>query len=224
MIDDKAIIGLARAIYHWLNYHSNVTKTKLLAESSVRYSIAEYLERNLNSKVELEFPHPIFPSKRLDFKFTSELGNGFIEVKYVQASTRYTSEKQRFFNDLIRLASLDSSNDRLFILCGPTDDYKLNFKYLYEDGSKRQDIAREAIELKKKGLELPATGFYSSLFPFEGGTRKDIIIENFGEYTSRFESKYDCNLKQKISHFSTKLVTTQVSNYSRQMVNIWRVI
>ncbi len=97
---------LARSIYYWLNYVETVSKSQLLLESSVRYPLAEYIERQVRAIVSLEVPHPLFSGHNLDFVYKKDKNQRNIELKYLHEYSNDTNERQRIFNDLIRLAVL----------------------------------------------------------------------------------------------------------------------
>lgn len=112
---------LARSIYHWLNYVETVSKSQLLLESSVRYPLAEYIERQVLAEVFLEQAHPQFDGHLIDFVYIKDKHQRNIELKFLHEYSNNTNERQRIFNDLIRLAVLKDKG--YFILCGGQIDF-----------------------------------------------------------------------------------------------------
>lgn len=114
-MDDKALI-LAQSIFYWLNYNNTVSKTYILLESSVRFPLAECLERRIGAKVELEVDHLLYSGLKVDFRYTLNNKSHYIELKFLHDYSNSTQEQKRYFDDLVRLAILGGNN--YFILCG----------------------------------------------------------------------------------------------------------
>ena len=154
---------LGEAIYSWLSYTSCTSESNVLAESSVRYPLAEFIERRLQRPVTLELTHPCLPQPKtghkrcIDFVFSkierkkivytkkNEIGKErvYIELKYVSENNKNLNEKQRVFNDLVRLALVSSkTNECYFILCGSNDDFRkyVNVSPAAEEDSNRHNL------------------------------------------------------------------------------------
>ena len=262
---------LGEAVYSWLNYMSYVSESNVLAESSIRYPLAEFIERRLQRPVTLEFYHPCVhqpPSghKRcIDFVFSkikrendndkdnkilntldNKIGEErvYIELKYISENFKNTNEKQRVFNDLVRLALVSSkTNDCYFILCGGNEDFCQIIKGLREikDGkiptSTEKKTPQESIRsdyakwlyFEKKGEKTISTDSDSVKSITGNKNYKDDFDDEYNFYTDKNNNKkrYDdpVNVPETIC---TKLVYIMPVNDSKiisekMMVAIWKV-
>lgn len=113
---------LGQAVGAWLDYYAVSDTQKILAESAVRFPIVGFLERQDNIKVQLEYKHSIFVTRRIDIEWEGKDGTslGLMEIKYIRRDSMSKEEKQRIINDLIRLGMLpeDSTSAKYFLLCG----------------------------------------------------------------------------------------------------------
>lgn len=218
---------LARCIYHWLNYKDSTCKTSLLAESSIRYPLAEFLERKLSANVVLEENHPLFKKRRFDFSYDHKLNGkkrkGFIEIKVVRKNTKEESEIQRIFNDLMRLAYCSTSNYNYFILCGKTTDFNCFFKNELTKTSSIDEILR-----RTPSEHQSASGIYSNWFAFERGCEKSFKPSAFPQHEV-FYRKY-CWRENVEQHNLSSIKTTLIESLPRgfetnksQCVYVWRV-
>ena len=66
MVEREDIKNLASAIQYWLSYWDTVSRTNILQESSLRYSISEIIERRFQGACLLEKTHPVFSSRNID--------------------------------------------------------------------------------------------------------------------------------------------------------------
>ena len=124
---------MMESVHHWLNYTHQVCRIDLLAESSLRYPTMEYLERNtLNQDCCMERPYNDFmgvefkTNKYLDIMWGEKSKDFLMELKYVGLSTNLYTEKQRYFNDIVRLSlALKHRDNRerkcYFVVCGKSD-------------------------------------------------------------------------------------------------------
>lgn len=149
---------LAESVHHWLSYVAHVSRADLLLESSLRFSIGEFIERKWREECLLERPHPHFPSRPVDFIWSidgskiiyTEDGpkvqtpegekdavneiykTGYVmECKYVSPQTNGMREKQRIFNDLCRLyyvLGTYSEAHTVFMIAGDTIDFVKHFQ------------------------------------------------------------------------------------------------
>ena len=53
-MNQEEVTRLANAIYYWLNYQHSISRSDILLESSVRYPLVEFVERQLQIEVKLE--------------------------------------------------------------------------------------------------------------------------------------------------------------------------
>jgi hypothetical protein len=127
----NADLAMMQAIHYWLNYSCKVSKVDLLVESSIRFPLMEYIERYLNAdKCYLERKYEDFLSedifnttKSVDIMWEKNKIEYIIELKYLSKDTNKEQERQRFFNDLVRLSlalKLKKDKERrcYFLICG----------------------------------------------------------------------------------------------------------
>lgn len=210
---------LANSMFHWLNYMAGVCNTNLLAESSARFPMAECLERRLQAKVKLEELHPMFSPKRVDFYYRFDNGKeGYIELKYLRGDTSSTVEQQRFFNDIVRLGVLDSTDrENYFILFGDRRYYENNFLRIPTRLSSRNIPTSNAHRKNNDSI-------YTKWFPLEMGETKILQLKNHQPFQYEFSQKYKCT--ESIGYdFCIKLVAKQPAGNEKtsQIVLVWKV-
>lgn len=204
---------LAQSIYHWLNYVDTVSKSQLLLESSVRYPLAEYIERQVQAKVSLEDPHPRFDGHFLDFVYKKNKSLRNIELKFLHEFSNDTNERQRIFNDLIRLAVLKAKG--FFILCGNKFDFNNIIAYTPGtlDGKNMPD--GRIVRTRRRND-------FSKWLPLEYS--KDPItfqIASFPKYIHRFENYYGF-FPEELDNVKVQLAA-KCDREGSQVVYIWRV-
>ncbi|MBO4654849.1 MAG: hypothetical protein J5644_04830 [Bacteroidales bacterium] len=217
MITKDNIILLAISIQSWLNYINTISLSNVLAESSVRYPLADFLERRGGYKIILEKVHPKLKDRQIDFTIETEDGKSYVELKVVRNNTRTTAEKQRVFNDLIRLALLAEGNvDCYFIMCGKSDSFVGDFKSISKSTGKIQPRGKNARKPLPKGD-------YAKWFPFVIDKSKDVNRCNYKKWFDAFEKEY----KYQIKDFDTFFVNLQTiqpqGEMQSQTVAIWRI-
>lgn len=197
---DVDIAHLANAVALWLSYKLTVGREYILGEGSIRNPVAEYLEGSGARDIQLEYRHPKLSSKRLDLHFsedpkteTASIQRTAFEFKYVKdGSTRVKAEKQRVFNDLMRLSLfLDTDHRSFFLICGTQVDFKSDFQYYSsKEGEEIQ------LDYKNTPVERPTpVGFYNEWFSFDIVSPDKVIDldSNKNEYQviyQEFLSKY----------------------------------
>ena len=229
---DDFVTNLADAIYHWLNYMVCTSNSTLLAESSIRYPLAEYLERKRSAKVKLEVAHPLFEYRRLDFAYKRDEGanvsTGYIELKLVSSATSNKSEIQRIFNDLIRLGFQSNHKVNYFILCGNLKDFALNFKSIRQKPKDWQEVMNHD---NREGVK--AEGPYKDWFPFVMGetiTFKPSDFDQFSVFNEKDDYGYkwrkEVNPKPVLKKVNCRLEAARPLNdkyTTSQCVYIWKV-
>lgn len=183
---------ISRCIYSWLNYLQSVSKSDLLLESSVRFPIAECIERRFGKEVKLECKYPedgMFQGHKLDFRYVDNDITCNIELKFLGDYTDVKGERTRYLSDLIRLASIsETKTECYFILAGGLANYNSNFNTTpievknkkIPDGSKRRD---------------PKSSVFRNWFPEECGSQKDINLDDYkGDYNDGFRKIYGNDL------------------------------
>jgi hypothetical protein len=195
-----SVIQLANAVQWWMSYTSAVGRSYVLAESSIKFPLAEYLERSNLKEIKLEFSHPKLSSRRFDLHFEDFKDNKTaIEFKFIKnGSTRDTSEKKRVFNDLMRLyLYLDNNEKGYFLICGAQQDFSKDFYRLLSKPPKSTEenpYITPDTEVKKS-LKTEPEGFYSKWFSFDNED-PDIEIaptvgeDEYGKIYKSFLSEY----------------------------------
>ena len=137
MISDTELATLSQAVFLRLSYFQAISYANILAESSIRYPVAEYLERRLFcDRMVLEFSNPIFKKRRCDLYVEKGAADKAIfEFKYVRDNTSY--EFQDYFDDILRLHYLHLIGiQSLFVVCGDA----LNFNNQFRSIKKRSKL------------------------------------------------------------------------------------
>lgn len=186
---------LANAVQWWMSYVSAVGRSYVLAESSIKYPLAEYLERSNLNKIELEFGHPKLSKKRFDLHYEDAKNcKTAIEFKFIKnGSTRDTNEKKRVFNDLMRLhLYLEDDKKGYFLICGAQSDFFKDFFRLLTKPAKSTKDNPYITEDKsvKKVINLRSKGFYSQWFSFDiKNPEKHINLQiKSGQYKKIYDS------------------------------------
>ena len=137
MVTDLVIKKIGTALHSWLNYTSSVERTYVLAENSIIYPVSELIGTKTNtSNIWLDRVHPDLKGKRLDLRFFMNFGgiDNEIAFEFKYAREDYTEndgEKQRIFNDLLRLKIFcESCKNRkaYFLICGKQLEFLKSFQ------------------------------------------------------------------------------------------------
>ena len=193
MKKDVNLSQLATAVMWWLSYITAVGRNYILTEGAIRFPATEYLERSNIDDIKLEYGHPKLSMKRIDlyYKMNKDKNIAF-EFKYIKSgSTRDKVEKQRIFNDLMRLyLFLDTDHRGYFLICGNRSDFVMDFQTILQ--KPKNTDGRLYIKPKDKST-LPKTidpdGFYTEWFSFDlKDPEKEIELNT---YKSDHQSIYD---------------------------------
>lgn len=202
MSKELNINRLAACIKWWLNYNASIGREYVLSESAVKFPLAEYLERSNVNDVKLEYPHPKFKKKRFDlyFKNTTTNESVVIEFKYVKnASTKDGAEKQRIFDDLMRLYMYSGRNKKgYFLICGEQAEFIANFQRIIKH--KGAIRVRNHKNLPKAS---DSEGFYTEWFSFDSNQPNKNIIVN-GQKNSTYKKIYDEFVKEYKQSYNDK--------------------
>ncbi len=162
---EEQLHRIADALHHWLSYINIVAKSNILLESSLRYALCEYIERQMNVECALEVKHPCFYKRSIDFVWNLEKGvigtnldkdtlladndNCYIlECKYVNKATNSKNERQRVFNDLCRLYYIKKkypNSHSLFLMAGNAELFSNNF----QNAKTNENINWDILDKKK---------------------------------------------------------------------------
>jgi hypothetical protein len=230
------IKNLAHAIMYWLSFMTVVGRKYVLNESAIKMPVSEYLAQKGFEDIQLEYSHPSLSKKRFDLYFRSKKNteNAF-EFKYVKnGSTRKVDEKQRIFDDLMRLFLFVSSNNSksYFLICGSKDEFTPDFQNL--SNKDQYPSART-----KTQLPIKAAGFYTEWFSFDinNPTKnidlknqlieyKDIYDDFISDYQASFYKKNNTNLIMP-SNISTNLVFLESDlsiNWQPTAIGVWEIL
>lgn len=234
---ENNIVRVAESTYHWLCYVHNSTDTNVLAESSIRYPFVECLERLGYDNIHLEALHPEFSNRRMDVfcgNVTAETNTGIIndklifyaEFKFVKSYTRDKSERQRIFNDIMRLYAIKVRSHHshcYFIICGDTVTFNDCFMKIRNAADTKSTIVETTIA---EYHECDATGPYAELFPFsQDEGPKDFRIDD--DLYNKFCTDYNYNNIEKDSKIKTRLVAFFSHNEcfkSPQTLAVWEIL
>lgn len=121
------IEGIGNSMKHWANYINDVKRGKIINESAIKYGISEFLVASENLRNDTGSPqirdvcfenrHDVFKKRRIDLSFKIEVNNNdiieiFFEFKYLKDLSLDASERERYIDDLFRLASLAKWNNK----------------------------------------------------------------------------------------------------------------
>ncbi len=185
---------LGVSIQSWLNYTSAVGREFVLSESSIKLPLAEFIGTKIadTEAVKLEFLHPFFFMKRFDLYFERTVEDNNLktafEFKYIKnGSTLDKVEKQRIFNDLMRLyyfKKLSSKNCKVFFLiCGT--------QYEFDQSFQKIPTYTSAIKPRQNApvVQTQMSGFYTEWFKFDYEDSEQTI--SFGKDDSVYKPFYD---------------------------------
>ena len=129
------IANMGGAIEHWLGFQDKIGRSFMINEHALKYPLADYLVNDgkvLIKSIDLEKPHPNFSNRLTDVSVLNANGTleNVFELKLAKSTTGYQSEKQRIFNDLMRLylANLVTSGKCYFIITGKSINFQRDFQ------------------------------------------------------------------------------------------------
>ncbi|HKC69869.1 MAG TPA: hypothetical protein VKG26_16655 [Bacteroidia bacterium] len=130
------ILNMGGAIEHWLGFQDKIGRSFMMNEDALKYPLSDYLvnDGSINIKsIDLEYPHPNFSNRLVDLAISDAANkqlNNLFELKLAKSTTRHQSEKQRIFNDLIRLhlANKVASDKCYFIITGKSVNFQRDFR------------------------------------------------------------------------------------------------
>lgn len=209
---DVNINQMATTIMWWLSYTSAVGRNYVLSEGAIKFPLSEYLETSNIEELILEYGHPKLSRKKLDLFYQQKqkdltVENFAFEFKYVKNGwTRTPDEKQRIFNDLMRLHYFNNDNQKgYFLICGSQNDFVSDFQRIKKipkkvDGKLILDTTTKGNEPDK----IIADGFYTRWFSFDNKDRDRVInLKTDDEYTEI----YDLFFTEYAEPYNTKVKT-----------------
>lgn len=249
MTKEFKVSQLGTALMWWLSYTTSVGRDYVLSESSIKLPLAEYLERSNVTGIVLEYGHPKLSKRRFDLFFQtkdtkSNKQNNAFEFKYIKnSSTIKSDEKQRIFDDLLRLhLYLENDNNSYFLICGDQYEFSTNFQNIPtpKNSASNNYITPKTINSVVQLNQ--SNGFYTEWFSFDiSNPDKKIDLQNqnteyksiydgfVSDYSNAYNKKTGLTLQLPKS-ITTQLVfltqsnqhTTGISEPSK--IGIWKVI
>jgi hypothetical protein len=189
--------ALVHSVSYWLCYQDRIGRAFMIQEASIKYPVADYLTGIAIPlvQIELEFVHPELKNRRIDLvtsdKTISQSNFNIVtafEFKIAKEATQGTPEKQRIFNDLMRMYLMNSKQNSksYFMIVGKHNDYLNFFRNISNSTAKnnRQDIPDDA------------EGFYTEWFNFNRNQSKTFDIANpttneYGDIYKNFIDTYE---------------------------------
>jgi len=222
---------LAASVIWWLNYLNSIGRGYVINESSIKYPVAEYLEKSISEKdnIKLEYNHPLFKKRSIDLLYKNDKEQIAFEFKYIQnGSTTKKGEKQRVFNDLLRLHYfLENGGDKAyFLICGKKDQFKNSFMEIPIASDKSKPVSTKMI-----------SKFYHHWFYFDNDKIDKVInIQNpHADYKANCENFYNDykpkkgktinslnSIKTKLIFLSQEIVDSNIPETLR--IGIWEVV
>ena len=210
-MNQEEVTRLANAIYYWLNYQHSISRSDILLESSVRYPLVEFVERQLQIEVKLEKLYNDLGKRRVDFSFPIRGKDCNIELKFLSKYTSSDNQHQLIFNDLMRLSILEG--DSFFILCGKLEHFQKKFKYM---------------PIKAEPGNIPGTDYsqkepdteFAEWFPFDSYRPKILNVSELQRLAS-FEADYRA-IHDQVKVIKVELVACS-DNQCPQVVYVWKV-
>lgn len=223
MID---VSQLGWALAHWLGFQEKIGRDFMMNEDAMKYPLSDYLANHGEipiSTIELERAHPDFSKRLIDVIISTpsvnnangnnQIINAF-ELKVAKAATGNTSEKERIFNDLIRLHLVKkyAAGKCYFIISGKSRYFLQSFHNLTTRGK--------------------LTPYYSKWLSFQAGasTTFNVSTEIDPEYRDIYQAFLDdyqnaANTLQLPTQMTTTCefitpLNTQVVPY---MTGVWSV-
>ncbi len=211
------ISNIGGAIEHWLGFQDKIGRSFMMNEDALKYPLADYLVNAGNINVEnirLEYIHPNFSGRHVDLaiidNITAQINNIF-ELKLAKPATKTQLEKQRIFNDLMRLylANITSTGKCYFIITGKTRDFQ---RYFYK-------------------FERNGSAFYKKWFAFgigkEGSITFDVATETDEDYQTIYqefvrEYAYQETLPAQITT-KCEFITAYDERLIPYMAGIWSI-
>ncbi|MGB3227093.1 MAG: hypothetical protein WBB02_03890 [Saprospiraceae bacterium] len=245
MAPDMNVSQLATAVMSWMSYISAVGRRFILSEGAIRFPVAEYLGQSNADGIELEYSHPKLFRKRFDLFFNVPPDKKlFFEFKYInKGSTRFATEKQRVFNDLMKLyLYLSDKQKGYFLICGSQFEFASSFQTFQI--SPPSGIG-DYISPRKRTTpptNITSQGFYTEWFSFDRNiTEKEIDIKNstkeykeiydtfLSEFKDPFKRKDGGNLKLPESLTTNLIFLSEDLKYESKLfhpskVGVWEII
>lgn len=246
MENEVFIKHLGSTVQSWLNYISSVGRKFVLSESSIKMPLAEFIGTKIadTEAVKLEYLHPNLFMKRMDLYFkkknsVNEFQTAF-EFKYVKdASTLDNVEKQRIFNDLMRLhifienASIETKG--YFLICGSQYEFDQSFQKILTPIKKFGPRTNTPVVIPKQ------VGFYTEWFKFDYSDPEQTInlytigtehISFYDDFFAKYEKPYEKQTKRKLARpqeIKTKLIFISQDNDQKDVpepmkIGIWEII
>lgn len=184
---------LAYSISHWLSYQNKIGREFMNSESSLKYPIADYLtniSQSIND-IKLEEKHFLFDDRYVDVTLEEDKSLKYaFELKVAKYNTTQTKEKQRIFNDLLRLFFMSKLKkvNSYFIISGEHQEFISFFRSI--------SMARGSYQVNPTSASItPPQGFYTKWFEFSTYIKTKKIIAIHREVDRDYKVIYEKFLK-----------------------------
>ena len=189
--------ALVHSVSYWLSYQDRIGRAFMIQESSIKFPVADYLT-GIGvplAQITLEFLHPDLKNKRIDLVTTDKptitpdfsVKSAF-EFKIAKEETKSKIEKQRIFNDLMRMYLMSSQQNTksYFMIVGRHSDYLQFFRNITKSNPKN----------KTQNIPDDAEGFYTEWFDFNRKASKTFSIDptlntEYGNIYKEFLETYE---------------------------------
>jgi len=217
------ISNLGGAIEYWLGFQHKIGRSFMMNEDALKYPLADYLvnEGNVDLQlIDLEIAHPNFSNRQVDltvFNIQNRTVKSLFELKLAKEETWYQAEKQRIFNDLIRLylGSLVSTEKCFFIITGKTSHFQTDFKNTPNIGIRFYDKWFDFTKGQSK--------------TFDVATETDLIyLDIYREFRTKYSNTYQGqpnNILQLPNQITTtcEFITAFNPTLVPYMIGVWSV-
>ena len=252
MNTQHTITEIGNSMKHWANYIHDVKRGAIINEGAIKYGISEYLVasgsfadypyRNTNlgvpqiQKIKFERTHDLFKNRRIDLSFNIDDGENVIEVffefKYLNSAHLPEHEKDRYINDLFRLAALAKHYNEskkcecYFMLVGkPKKVEQLVIGNVTDTEHRRDNI---------KGLPKDNNSEIKDCFALEENGIKEVVLGDLSNgkgvsHLNRFEQDYiyrdEIKKQSKLDDSDCMMISLKYSTPSNEEVGvyIWQV-
>lgn len=244
--------AMMQAIHYWLNYTCKVSRVDLLAESSIRFPLMEYIERYLEAetcylerKYEDFLSEDIFNAhKYIDVMWEKGNTEYLIELKYISKHTKQDKEKQRFFNDLVRLSlALKLSKDGkqrkcYFLVCGDAQCFGeqmcgiIQYDTINNVGNSITKQKNETIETEfakwlalEEDEQMDDTNVYKSIKYNDTDSRFVNFCKDYFENSSKDKKKKKDKKDNRkyLGSFKTRKIWLNAKN-DEKMTGLWEIL
>lgn len=205
MFQSNSIRSISHVVHSWMSYLYEVSETPhLAAESSLRYPITGFLERQENVEIAMEAKHSFFPEAQIDFAWKLKDEDSYMEMKYVRDQSIDVSS---IFDDIFRLAlipqnHLEQKQHRFFLICGKTYDFVKRVQHRMG----KKAIEESSLHIEQSGENIKYV--FDNILSFEiKSTQEGVKDVNVKEFTFDTSNIY---YRDFVDRYKQKCITGNV--------------